>query len=982
MISSTSFDLPDHRKAVIDAVIRAECFPLAMEHGTALSASDAVRYSLELVDRADVYLGVFGHRYGYVPDDPVQNSNGWSVTEHEYRHAIESKRSALIFLMADEHPVTIKDVDQEPAKVAKLEALKNELRQGICGFFKSPQELHSLVIQALHVEKRKLGREAASAGSERRTVIPQPPEIYAVAPYVLTNTFVGRRQELAELDAWAASAEPVMVVEAIGGMGKSALCWEWVHRRAESSIPELVGRVWWSFYERGTSMKTFLRHALAYVTRQDPESLRTLSTYDCGHQLLAELRRKPYLLVLDGFERVLTAYYRIDKAQMRDDRVPADKRECTNPKDGDVLRQLVHCGPSKVLVSTRLMPKVLEDKHIHRRIPGVRHRDLEGLAPGDALDLVRNAGINGNGDAILRFSAQFGRHALLLQIVCGLVIDYRPAPCEFDAWRSDPDAGGVLSLSELPLKQRYTHILEYAFRGLEAKTRQLLSRIAALSDSADYDTIAVLNPFLAPWLQQDAPQGYRASTEYHQAMSEFHNALCDLEERGLLQWDRDANTYNLHPVVRALAFEQLEERDRAGTYDAIRDHFASLPPEDVEAATEPAQLKNHIEIMRALIGAARFGDALDFFYRQDLVNRLLHSIGAYHLVAELMRPLLQCNRKGGIVLASTRDRAVAANIIAVALFSLGELEEAVSLFSDAIRLALECKGWMHIVFVLQNCADVFARLNRLALTEKANRLAAKLYGAASGEDAHTEYCLYQTREAIDQGRLDDAESWLGAFRDGIQETRYSHESEEMCLSSLLCFYQGRLKGEDLARAEEVGSEVWAQVELACLRAEWELSLNNSTSALDTIEHALSIVRRTGRETAVCLAIRAVALARLGQSALARESLGEAEEAWNSHGPELARFAAEAWLALGDRDQARRWVKIAYPQAWADGPPYIHWYELKRCRELMSELGEPEPRLPPFDPEKVEPVPFEAEIRAAIKKLEAERPNANPGRSES
>src|SRR5262249_50742375 len=104
MVSSTSFDLPDHRKAVLDAILRAQCFPLTMEHGTAKSGSDAIDFSLGLVDQADIYLGIFGHRYGHVPERAV-NPKGWSVTEHEYRRAVERGIPALIFLMHDDHPV-------------------------------------------------------------------------------------------------------------------------------------------------------------------------------------------------------------------------------------------------------------------------------------------------------------------------------------------------------------------------------------------------------------------------------------------------------------------------------------------------------------------------------------------------------------------------------------------------------------------------------------------------------------------------------------------------------------------------------------------------------------------------------------------------------------------------------------------------------------------------------------------------------------
>jgi hypothetical protein len=63
---------------------------------------------------------------------------------------------------------------------------------------------------------------------------------------------------------------------------------------------------------------------------------------------------------------------------------------------------------------------------------------------------------------------------------------------------------------------------------------------------------------------------------------------------------------------------------------------------------------------------------------------------------------------------------------------------------------------------------------------------------------------------------------------------------------------------------------------------------------------------------------------------------------------------------------------AYRRAWGEGPPYIMWYDLARSRALLRELGEPEPQLPPFDPSKVKPIPYEAEIRAAIAKLQAEK----------
>jgi tetratricopeptide (TPR) repeat protein len=1029
MISSTSLDLPSHRKAAMDAVLRAGYSPLVMEHGSATSNSDAIRFSLELVDQADIYVGIFAQRYGFVPDNRKENPQGWSVTEHEYRRAVVRGIPRLIYLADKEHSFTVEEIDFDPVKRAKLQALKEELEtREICGFFPSHKELHSLVLQSLFEEREKRG-VAIPAEPPSSVTIPHPPELYAVPPYTLTNTFVGRQAEMVELDAWAASTDRVLVVEAIGGMGKSALTWEWVQQHAETHIPGLTGRIWWSFYERGTSMKTFLRHALAYVTQQNPETLLSLDTYNCGQQLLAELNRRPYLLVLDGFERVLTAYHRIDKAQLPDDQVPAGKRETTNPKDGGVLRQLVHCEPSKVLVSTRLMPRVLEDRFTHRPIPGVHHLELAGLDPKDALRMVRNAGIRGSDASILQFANQFGRHALVLRIVCGMITDYRPKPSDFDAWRADPYAGGGLKLSDVELKQRHTHILAFAYRGLPEKTQQLLSRIAVLSDAADYAAIAALNPFLplrpeeVPeplgsfdsdlWRQQrlldtatfpegreaievwmaayrekrdreqrqayeryqDELQAYFASAGYRKAQTDFHKALSDLENRGLLQWDREVDRYDLHPVVRAYAFEQLEERDRTRAYNAIRDHFASLPPEDVEEATELTHVKNSIEITRALIGAGRFEEAI-FFYRDGLSTTLFFSIGAYHVVTELMNPLLWCDRNGAHSLTRAVDRSFATSELAAAFRYLGRFEQAILFHRDQLRINLESELWINIIAGLQDLAHCTRKMNWLASSERIEDLAYELAVVTDSKDMLTGLLVHRMPTFTTLGRFEEAESLLTSFRQSEQPPLeiYRPGDAEYRLAVLL-FLQDKLTVTDLDQADQVanhGRNVFSRHRLAALRAEWELTQDNPTAALDAIEHAFSIVRRTGTPVPDYLGIRGLALARLGHTTEARETLAEAEEVWDGLLPRFPLFAAEAWLVLGDRNQARESIRQAYRSAWADGPPYIHWYYLKQCRELMAELGEPEPQLPPFDPDKVEPIPYEAEIRAVIERLKAER----------
>src|SRR5262249_10818599 len=138
-----------------------------------------------------------------------------------------------------------------------------------------------------------------------------------------------------------------------------------------------------------------------------------------ANRLLTELKRAPYLLVLDGLERVLLAYHRWDAAQMRDDSIDDSPRPdanaegqgvrvsdpttsfraCTDPRDADFLQRLTTAKPSKFLISSRLMPRAFEDEH--DPLPGVRHIRLYGLNLDDAFRLMQDRGVKTTDRSIL-----------------------------------------------------------------------------------------------------------------------------------------------------------------------------------------------------------------------------------------------------------------------------------------------------------------------------------------------------------------------------------------------------------------------------------------------------------------------------------------------------------------------------------------------------------------------------------------------------
>ena len=93
-----------------------------------------------------------------------------------------------------------------------------------------------------------------------------------------------------------------------------------------------------------------------------------------------------------------------------------------------------------------------------------------------------------------------------------------------------------------------------------------------------------------------------------------------------------------------------------------------------------------------------------------------------------------------------------------------------------------------------------------------------------------------------------------------------------------------------------------------------------------------------------------------------------------------RYLALLWQAIGDLDHAKHHALAAYEQAWAEGEPYVHRYELTKATGLLNELGVPIPNLEPYDPAKDEPFPWEVDVRAAIEKLRDEIAALNSGKS--
>ena len=175
------------------------------------------------------------------------------------------------------------------------------------------------------------------------------------------------------------------------------LTWEWTVNHASAAAPDWAGTFWYSFYEKGAVMADFCRRALAYMTGQPLDALRKKRQPELSGQLLRQLQARPWLLVLDGLERVLVAYHRYDAAQVADEEAGRtdeigrrDPSAAIRPQDDELLRALAGAAPSKILITSRLVPRALLNQ-AGQPIPGVLHEHLPGLRPADAEALLRAA---------------------------------------------------------------------------------------------------------------------------------------------------------------------------------------------------------------------------------------------------------------------------------------------------------------------------------------------------------------------------------------------------------------------------------------------------------------------------------------------------------------------------------------------------------------------------------------------------------------
>lgn len=222
-ISSTYKDLIDYRAAAIRAVEGTNYQAVKMEVFGA-RAEEPLDACLNEIENSDLFIGIYAHRYGHVPDGV-----DISITEMEYDYAKKQGKRIYCFVVDEENqPWLPKWIEGEPGK-SKLATFKakigNSTSGHICDSFTTPDDIRAKVANAL---SHFVANHSSSA--THTSPIYQPPKPTGNT-LPKEGFFVGREKELKTIAA-ALSPESRtwgVLIDGPGGIGKTALAIKAAH---------------------------------------------------------------------------------------------------------------------------------------------------------------------------------------------------------------------------------------------------------------------------------------------------------------------------------------------------------------------------------------------------------------------------------------------------------------------------------------------------------------------------------------------------------------------------------------------------------------------------------------------------------------------------------------------------------------------------------------------------------------------------------
>ena len=911
-VSSTTKDLGEARKKVCERLLQLDIQPVSMDWYTA-DVKSPKQLDKAKVKECDAFVIIVGHLYGSSPKGEKK-----AFTELEYDAAIASGKPVYPFLASNEFRYD-PGLREDDAANKKLQVFRDHLTKEHCPrSFDSADGLCAEVIAALAPHAKSMGK----------LWLPKIPQPYLAHPYPLQENFTGRLKERAMLTEWVRDphAQSILSLIGMGGLGKSALTWFWLNEDLPQEKLKFSGVLWWSFYEQKAGFEAFLRHALLYASGGTIAPEKLPSDYDRMQSLFCILQESPFLLILDGAERLLQAYHTLDAAYKGDDfkKETGDNHlRCFDPRAGQFLQWLAtpHIM-TRTLLTTRLHPKELQG------LAGCRTKDLKRLDPQDAVEFMRRQGIKGPRTDIMHACEPYDFLPLCLRLLSGAIREDPQKPNDIDAaasWHPPAD-----------LVAREHHILQVAYDTMAKDRQNLLSRIAAMRGPVDYETAKALSTY--------------------DGEKKLKDALCELVARGLLFRQQDKAHYDLHPIVRQYAYDRLGDKKAAHT--ALKDYFAAVPrPEKIESLDD---LLPAIELFHHTIRTGAYDEALRI-YSDRLANALYYQLGAYDVDISLKTAFFPDGEDKPPRLKDESNQAWILNSLSAAYYMTGKSRKAVQLIErqNSIQEKLDQKG--NLASGLGNLASSQILLGELKSAESSLR--ERIDIAQEIKDEFIEapgHCELGHLLAY-MGRYPESKNKLNQARRMFAE---QHHEQRQCVSSSYCGLRAILMDEPESALEALqrARQLWqlaAQhqfsyerdlVNILYLSSAAKRRLGDLTGAEANLNDALSRCRRIRLvefEADILLEMakqqwqmedgKDTDLIEQAKS-LTREALDIADRCeYRLQQADIHNFLAEMALAENDKAAALSHAEIAKQRAYCQGPPHCYKKALDEAEQMLVNL---------------------------------------------
>lgn len=573
-----------------------------------------------------------------------------------------------------------------------------------------------------------------------------------------TTELVGRSKELTALTN-ALKNKQLVHICASGGVGKSALIFEWL-QRIQPKYHGAEKVLAWSFYSQGSpdaqnSAVPFFQVALPFFGYAGEFPKDDVAK---GRALAKCLRNQSFILILDGLEPLQHPAHILD-GELRDTALRAFFDE--------VRDHGLEKSPSLMVIASE-QPLVELQNWSEKQYVKL---DLPTLSPSDGVKLLRKLQVIGTDEELVQAARDMGDHALALILLGKMLVS------QFE--------GNIARRDQLPALEEAEQLGGHVWQVL-----QWYADFYRENNTSEVNFLDLLSLFDGPMQlaeknilveQADCAAPLRTLSEVAwQHLEEI------LETAGLLTPSADTRIqWECHPLIRSYFGQQFQATSPdhfRQAHHVLFEYYQRIP--EKQQPDTLAELEPLYRAVRHGCLAGEYKKALYEVYWARINHGKevysLHKLGAYSqdltaLAAFFPDGWLQPVQQE----LSEADRGWLLATASFCLMSLGRLVEAVAPRQADLEIAAKLEDWKNAAITAQNLVDLLLPLGRLTEAAIAAQYAVD-YATRSGDlgeqvISHAYFATVCHR----QGQFPEAEQ---AFitAEGLQQEAQT-DSPQLCL---------------------------------------------------------------------------------------------------------------------------------------------------------------------------------------------------------